>query len=207
MGVIKRGILGGFSGKVANVVGSSWKGIAVVRSLPLSVANPDTTAQRAQRGKFRGISQLASMILVSFVKPLWDAFAQQMSGYNAFIQANIASTNASGDLNPSKFVLSRGRLGLTEIVGAMSEGETKFTATWSTTPAGAFQSETDKLYLLLLTTKGEIVGQSAGVVSREAGTIAFSGINLAELDGSLFAVATFARADGSLVGDTARWEY
>jgi len=30
MGTIKRGILGGFSGKVANVVGTSWKGIALL---------------------------------------------------------------------------------------------------------------------------------------------------------------------------------
>ncbi len=40
MGIIKRGILGGFSNKVANVVGSSWKGINTMRALPLSVANP-----------------------------------------------------------------------------------------------------------------------------------------------------------------------
>ena len=31
MGTIKQGILGGFSGKVGTVVGSSWKGISYMR--------------------------------------------------------------------------------------------------------------------------------------------------------------------------------
>src|SRR5690606_508733 len=42
MGIIKQGILGGFSGKVGNVVGASWKGIDYIRSLPSSVSNPRT---------------------------------------------------------------------------------------------------------------------------------------------------------------------
>jgi hypothetical protein len=31
MRIIKQGVLGGFSGKVGTVIGSSWKGIAVMR--------------------------------------------------------------------------------------------------------------------------------------------------------------------------------
>ena len=31
MGIIKQGVPGGFSGKVGTVIGSSWKGIAVMR--------------------------------------------------------------------------------------------------------------------------------------------------------------------------------
>ena len=31
MGTIKKGILGGFSGKVGTVVGASWKGISYMR--------------------------------------------------------------------------------------------------------------------------------------------------------------------------------
>ena len=59
MGVIKQGILGGFSGKVANIVGSSWKGIPVIKSLPLSVANPQTAAQTTQRNKLKGVVEAA----------------------------------------------------------------------------------------------------------------------------------------------------
>ena len=89
MAVIKRGILGGFSGSVGNIVGSSWKGIATMKAKPLSVANPQTAGQTAQRTKFAGIVALASQFLVSIVKPLWDRFAQGESGYNAFVKENI----------------------------------------------------------------------------------------------------------------------
>jgi hypothetical protein len=108
MGVIKRGLLGGFSGKVANLVGSSWKGIAVVKSLPLSVSNPNTAAQQTQRGKLSGVVIVAKLILATVIKPYWDRFAQQMSGYNAFVSANIA--NFTGDVltTPTEFILSQG---------------------------------------------------------------------------------------------------
>ena len=39
MGIIKQAVPGGFSGKVGTVIGSSWKGIAVMRGL--TIANQD----------------------------------------------------------------------------------------------------------------------------------------------------------------------
>ena len=52
MGVIKQGILGGFQNKVGAVIGSNWKGIATMRSRPISVANPRTGKQVAVRSEF-----------------------------------------------------------------------------------------------------------------------------------------------------------
>ena len=46
MGKISQGILGGFSGKVGNVVGGNWKGIDYMRVRPASVANPQTNGDR-----------------------------------------------------------------------------------------------------------------------------------------------------------------
>jgi hypothetical protein len=37
MGIVKKGILGGFSGKVGAVVDGSWKGISYMRSLPQNI--------------------------------------------------------------------------------------------------------------------------------------------------------------------------
>lgn len=70
MATIKQGILGGFSGRVGTIVGTSWKGIAVMKSLPLSVANPKTAGQVGQRTKFSSVVALASVILSSIIKPL-----------------------------------------------------------------------------------------------------------------------------------------
>ena len=44
MGIIKQAVLGGFSGKVGTVIGSSWKGIAVMRGLTIAKrGNPKAT--------------------------------------------------------------------------------------------------------------------------------------------------------------------
>lgn len=51
MGRIKKGILGGFSGKVSYVVGASWKGVDYMRGLPAPSIKPSTDKQLAQRNK------------------------------------------------------------------------------------------------------------------------------------------------------------
>lgn len=88
MGIIKRGILGGVANKIGNVVGSSWKGIATLRSLPLSVANPRTIAQRKNRDSFSVFSKLGSKVLATVCQPLWNRDAKQMSGFNAYVMFN-----------------------------------------------------------------------------------------------------------------------
>ena len=82
MGVIKRGILGGFSNKVGPVVGSSWKGIDVIKSKAVSVANPNTPAQLAQRNALRAANVFLRSFGLDNVKRLNDAMAVRMSGFN-----------------------------------------------------------------------------------------------------------------------------
>jgi hypothetical protein len=91
MATIKQGILGAFSGKVAGVVGSSWKGIPVMKSLPPSVANPRTAKQIEQRSRMSACTAFAQSILADVAKPLNDRFASRMSGFNAFTSRNIAN--------------------------------------------------------------------------------------------------------------------
>lgn len=110
MGVIKRGILGGFSNKVANVIGSSWKGIAYMRAMPLSVANPRTVGQVSQRTKFGTISSFASNIVGPWIQPLWNRFAVQASGFNDFVKRNIEFVSTGGVIDYDALVMSRGKL-------------------------------------------------------------------------------------------------
>lgn len=91
MATIKQGILGAFSGKVAGVVGSSWKGIPVMKSLPPSVANPKTAKQVEQRSRMKACTAFSQSVLADVIKPLNDRFASRMSGFNAFTSRNIAN--------------------------------------------------------------------------------------------------------------------
>lgn len=131
MAKLKRGLLGGFSGKIANVVGTSWKGIEAMRSLPLSVANPNTSGQQAQRGAFSQTVIVAQMLLSQYIKPLWDSFVSQQSGFNGFIQANISAFTTAGLDSPADMLLSRGSYtGLDNLSSATPAGETGPNVTW-----------------------------------------------------------------------------
>lgn len=52
MGTFKKGILGGFSGTVGTVVGSTWRGMDVMRSRPKKSGSAPTPEQLLQREKF-----------------------------------------------------------------------------------------------------------------------------------------------------------
>lgn len=200
MGIIRRGILGGFSGKVANVVGSSWKGIAVMRALPLSVTNPRTVGQVEQRSAFSIISKFASSILTTWVKPLWDRSSQSMSGYNAFIQQNVDFVKKDKALDIKNLVMSRGKLGQTATTGMGSAVANQVGLEWDSTPVGSFQMSTDKLYALVFNEENKLIGSSSGLYSRSNDEVAIdvSDINVGD---KLTAVSCFAREDGTIVGD------
>lgn len=196
MGIIKRGILGGFSNKVGNVVGSSWKGIATMRVLPLSVANPRTAAQVAVRTAFSKITALASAGLTGFVKPLNDRFAVRMSGYNRFIQLNTNAFDASGDFVPGNLVISQGRLGETSIEGCVITVGEDVEISWNRTPSGALQLATDLVYAVVVSEDGELLGVSSAVNNRDDGSVAVIAPNVT-LNSAVY--LSFLRADGTEV--------
>lgn len=196
MGIIKRGILGGFSNKVGNVVGSSWKGIATMRVLPLSVANPRTAAQVAVRNAFSKITALASAGLTGFVKPLNDRFAVRMSGYNRFIQMNTNAFDASGDFVPANLLISQGRLGETPISRAEVAIGVNVEFDWVATPSGALQLPSDLVYAVVVSEDGELLGVSSGVETRSAGNLV---VNAPGVTANYVLYLAFLRADGTEV--------
>lgn len=70
MARIANGILGGFSGKVGTVVGSSWNSINYMRSLAASYRDAKSETQVCQRGKFtqavRFLKAMPKFIRVGF---------------------------------------------------------------------------------------------------------------------------------------------
>ena len=146
MGIIKRGILGGVSNKIGNVVGSSWKGIATLRSLPLSVANPNTLAQKNNRGTFTLMSKLGSEVLATICQPLWNRDAKQMSGFNAYVMNNKKAFDADPlewFINP---VMSKGNLSATLQNAALADGGTNLTFVYSTSLVNPQDSNDDIVY-------------------------------------------------------------
>ena len=205
MGVIKRGILGGVSGKVANVIGGSWKGIEYLRAMPLSVANPRTTAQVANRGRFKSVTVLASEMLTTIVKPLWDRFAVSMSGYNDFCKVN-KDVFVDGTFQYSALVLSRGKMDApTGLTGTANSSAHTVTVSWSNALSDAYASADDEVYVAVVGADGSFAAASSGSAKRSEGTVTFS-YPSTWTGGQPYAFVAFRRKDGTIVSNSASIE-
>ncbi len=204
MGKIKQGILGGFSGKVANVVGSSWKGIAVMKSLPLSVANPKTAAQILQRRRFTILVHIAADILTSVVKPLWDRFAQKMSGFNDFVSSNFqAFNNGLYSLDYSKIKISIGKMLAPASLTATWLTPLSVKIDWTSNPADSYALDTDIPYIVVIDTDtNKAVSLPVGQVIRHTGTITVDTELTLDSTHDHAVYLAFKREDGSIVSDS-----
>ena len=200
MGIIKQGILGGFSGKVANVVGTSWKGIAVVKSQPLSVANPKTAAQVAQRNKLSACVRTLQPILSEVIKPLNDRFAGQMSGYNYALQKSIEAFDSSGNLAaPQNFRISRATAKAQLIDAIAAEGKiNKYKVSWTSDAGEGYALATDKGYVVGINTSTGAVAYSTDFVrSANRAFVEWAADEVVDGDQLAFYLA-FLRADGTV---------
>ena len=150
MGVIKRGILGGVSNKIGNVVGSSWKGIATLRSLPLSVANPNTTAQRENRDSFSIMSKLGSEVLATICQPLWNRDAKQMSGFNAYVMYNKKAFDENWIEWLANPIMSKGSLSATLSNIGINDGGANLVAVFDSSIKNPQDSNDDVAYLQVI---------------------------------------------------------
>jgi len=175
MGRIKKGILGGFSGKVGTVVGANWKQVSYIRSLPQNVKNPRTEAQRKQRSKF--------LLVLNLLKPLnpllrigWKLYAKRQSAFNAatsYVLANaIQGTFPNFEINYQKVLISRGALAPATNATATATG-TRIQFSWDNNiPADSSLNRDKALIAVLNPAKGIAITQIE-VVERTQGTFGF----------------------------------
>ncbi len=150
MAVIKRGILGGMSGSVGNIVGTSWKGIAVIKSKPLSVANPRTVTQVAARNNLSLFSKAFSPFLVLLIQPLWNRWAVQKSGWNHFLQTNLETFVSGVFTNFADFKLSMGKLLGVEAAGVSGDrSANSLNVTWTANDGEGNALATDVAFALV----------------------------------------------------------
>jgi hypothetical protein len=134
MAKYQNGILGSFSGKVGNVVGSSWNGIPVIRSKPSRKQGGNSLLQEQQRAKF--------LLMTKFLRPLTELFNQTYRrsavGMTCFNKAFSENRNAlTGDyptlgIDYPRILLSKGKLPLGEPPALSSPGKGKLLLTWKT---------------------------------------------------------------------------
>ena len=88
MGTINKGILGGFSGKVGNVIGGTWKGIDYMRSKSNRRNFTPTQPQLEQQLKFalavRFVQTMTGLVEISF-----GDFAVRKTGFNSAVSYTL----------------------------------------------------------------------------------------------------------------------
>lgn len=210
MAILKQGIMGGYSKKLGGTIGTSWKGIAVVRTPAQSITNPRTAAQISNRTNFKMWALVGQSMLTGICKPLWDRFAKKMSGYNAFVRANKKLQDTMGaSWDVTNLIISQGRLGYT-VPAPTTVSPDQVTITWATTPVGSYQQSTDTAFVSVIAydpdtnvldpTKCEGFNTS---IARSVGTATLSlTAGMFEEGDDVVISLAFRRSDGTLAGET-----
>lgn len=113
MGKIVQGILWGLSGKVAVVIGGSWKGIDYIRIKPSSLENPRTDGQVNQHNNFTITLEYLQANKV-IIKIGYKSFTTKKTEFKATM--SYVLNNALGGVGPnftidySLALLSKGSL-------------------------------------------------------------------------------------------------
>jgi hypothetical protein len=134
MGTFEKGYLGGFSGKVGTAVGSTWKGLNVLRSNPPS-------KRRGQPSELQLERQAKFSLMTNFLTPLTDLLNQtysksaaaRMSGFNKAFSVNseaITGVFPAFAVDFPKVLLSKGSLPNGTSPAAASTAAGKLTFTW-----------------------------------------------------------------------------
>ena len=204
MGIISQGILGGFSGKVGNVVGAIWKGIHVIRIKPASVANPRTEGQVNQRNKFSATLAFLQPNL-AFIKQGYRFYASKQSAFNAamsyVIQNAITGTAPNFSVDPATALLSRGKL--TGASGATAaEASGTLTVTWSDNQAEGNARPDDKAMLVAYNAARQesVIDLEAADRSATSGTLTLPGHFVT--GDTLEVYLAFEAPDGSMVSNS-----
>ena len=174
MAKLSKGILGGISGTVGNVVGGRWRGIDYIRSKPTSVRNPKTEAQQAQRMRFK--------LVMSFLKksrPFINiGFSNNSRGQTAMnramsinVREAITGTYPDLEINPEALTVSVGDLqGASTFAMDLTVAETA-TITWSNDAASGNAANEDGAMVLLFNPSKQSVVYSLYGASRQDETL------------------------------------
>ncbi len=119
MGTYSKSTFGKIKGKVGEGVGSKWRGVSVIRSLPTKSSKPFTASQLAIQAKFALSAAQLSPIKDVLNLGFSDKKLNKITGYNAAVKAFLAEaitgTYPNYGVDYSKMKMSKGSLNAAEI--------------------------------------------------------------------------------------------
>ena len=183
MGKINKGILGGFSGKVGNVIGGNWKGIDYMRSKSSYRNSSPSVAQLAQQIKFgmciRFVQSLSGLVEMSF-----NNFAVKKTGINSALSYTlknaVTGTYPLFSINYADVLVSRGDLPNVLGPGIVMGAGSVLTYAWTDNSGVGIAKPTDKAIMAAYCADYNQAIYSTGSATRNALT---DSLNLATFTG------------------------
>lgn len=205
MGTIKKGILGGVSGKVGTIVGVHWKSNYYIRAHAAEASNPRTPKQQEQRGKFATAFGFLKTIK-PFIRIGYKEFTEEKSAYNAamsyMLKKVVINSEKEITIDFNRVLVSTGSL-MPVFEGTATASEGKMFFNWKDN-SGMGNAEDTDITMVLAYNKDK----GMAVYDTEAG---FRQDETAELmipdewqDDELITYLSFRSADGSSVANSVR---
>lgn len=176
MGKIKQGVLGGFSGKVGPVTGTSWKGKAVIKARALSYNNPNTEEQQKIRRRFALIGKFIA-VNNNYISIGFADMSVGITAQNAAMSVNfengVGGTWPNYELAYNNIIVSTGKVDLPYNPSASVDSNT-LSLSWSDNSGEGNAKSTDEVMVLVYnSTKGQSV-YSINVATRSERTASVS---------------------------------
>jgi hypothetical protein len=171
MGEIRKGILGGFSGKVGTVIGANWRGKDIMRSLPKKSGRIATEQQELQRAKFA--------LVAHFLTPLADVIRNYYGqGQGLKSRRNLAMSYHITDAITGNFpdlmidyervVLTKGDLLGPQDITSTAAADTKINFEWADNSNQGTAKPTDKLLVVVYNPAKDLFEVRENVADRNA---------------------------------------
>jgi len=176
MATYNKGILGAFSGKVGPVVGATWRGKDVMRSLPKRTNRLVTAYQQQQRSKFSMVTEF-----LSGVHPVVKRYfgndtslkTRRNQAMSYLIREAIVFNDPNLEWDYSKIIVSKGDLlGINNAAVVAGTGQ-NLDFTW-TNNSGQSEAETDDKLVIVVyepTLKATVYSLNAGSRENETATL------------------------------------
>jgi len=207
MAVYSSVALGKARGSVGGLTFTVQRGQTIVKSKPVSVANPQTATQVAQRSRFSDASNYAkhlANLLQRYHKPTQNKYSPRNSFMNSMLKLNGSSVFTPANVAPLPILYANGPLSLPSFTHEVAPDYDNGTSTlsldisWSGILIGQ-DADADKLNLALINVTTGVVQETneAFIRSEEAAQVSFSAMNNTN---AFVVVAFFVNSDGTKNG-------
>lgn len=174
MGIIKRGILGGFRKKTGTVAGAYVGGQDIIRALPRTSNKPPTTLQLNQRNKFGLVTSFLSLIS-DWIDMAYKKAPGRQSSMNKAVKDHLKDAvtgiapNFTFDYTKLKF--STGKLAVPSTFSVDTTAPAKIDFNWAPDgPDSKYKDATDVINVMVYNaTKDQFVSLKSAA-PRSAGT-------------------------------------